>query len=59
MKVSMDDILNAVQADDNLGFCTACGEQVSNVESDARRYECEVCGEHMVYGAEELLLMLG
>ena len=34
---------------DNPGFCTACG-------ADARGYECEECGAHAVYGAEELLL---
>jgi predicted RNA-binding Zn-ribbon protein involved in translation (DUF1610 family) len=43
---------------DNPGFCTACGEEVEGVEPDARNYECEVCGERKVYGAEELLIML-
>jgi CRISPR/Cas system-associated protein Cas10 (large subunit of type III CRISPR-Cas system) len=28
------------------------------VEPDARKYECEVCGEPGVYGAEELLMVL-
>jgi predicted RNA-binding Zn-ribbon protein involved in translation (DUF1610 family) len=41
---------------DNPGFCVACGSEVEDVEPDAREYECEVCGEHQVYGAEELLL---
>lgn len=27
-------------------------------EPDARRYECEECGERGVYGTEELLLHL-
>jgi len=39
------------------GFCIACGAEASRVEPDARGYECESCGEHKVYGAEELLLM--
>jgi predicted RNA-binding Zn-ribbon protein involved in translation (DUF1610 family) len=43
---------------DNPGFCTACGEEVDGVEPDARKYECEHCGEHAVYGADELVLML-
>ena len=56
--LSTDEIIAAVQADDNLGFCLACGEEASGVEPDARGYECEVCGEEEVYGAEELLLRL-
>jgi hypothetical protein len=31
---------------------------VDGVEPDARRYECEVCGEHGVFGADELLVHL-
>ena len=43
---------------DNPGFCTACGAEAEGVEPDARRYECESCGERAVFGAEELLMML-
>lgn len=43
---------------DNPGFCTCCGTDAEGVEPDARRYECEACGENGVYGAEELLLRL-
>ena len=43
---------------DNPGFCIACGEEQDGCEPDARRYECESCGAHRVYGAEELLLYL-
>jgi hypothetical protein len=40
------------------GFCTACGEWTcGGCEPDARRYECESCGERAVYGAQELLFM--
>lgn len=40
------------------GFCIGCREITSsNVEPDARRYACESCGEHAVYGIEEALLM--
>ena len=42
---------------DDPGFCTACGAEVDGVEPDAERYECESCGEHQVYGAEQLLFM--
>ena len=43
---------------DNPGFCLGCGNEAEGVEPDAREYLCEACGEHRVYGAEELLLML-
>ena len=43
---------------DNPGFCIKCGAEAEGVEPDARRYECEVCGEDGVYGADELLLMM-
>lgn len=38
------------------GFCIACGTETIHVEPDARMYECDVCGEHAVFGAEELLM---
>lgn len=41
---------------DGEGFCLACGNTQS-AEPDACRYKCETCGEHKVYGAEELALM--
>lgn len=41
---------------DNPGFCIACGEDAEGCEPDARRYECELCGERKVYGADELAL---
>ena len=56
-KVTIKQVIAAIEADDNLGFCTACGAEAYCVEPDAREYECESCGEHKVYGAEELLLM--
>lgn len=57
-KPSLEDVLEAVEADDNSGFCLACGEQAYGVEPDAREYECESCGEAQVCGAEECLIML-
>ena len=44
---------------DNPGICIACGEDQGGCEPDAREYECESCGEKQVFGAEELLFMLG
>lgn len=55
-KVTLEQVVAAVEQDDNLGFCLACGAEAFNVEPDARRYTCESCGAPRVYGAEELLL---
>ena len=47
----------AIEEDCGAGFCLACGESEHDpIEPDARRYQCEACGEHKVYGAEELML---
>lgn len=58
--VTPDRIAQAVQRGwstlDNPGICIACGEDADGCEPDARRYECECCGERQVYGAEELLM---
>ena len=54
---TLDQVMTAAEADDNLGFCLDCGEEHSNIEPDARRYKCEACGELRVYGAEEILIM--
>jgi len=43
---------------DNPGLCIACGEDADGCEPDARRYECEACGERGVYGAQELAIMM-
>ena len=56
-KPTMNQVLEAVESDDHLGFCLACGEESHGVEPDARRYKCESCGEHKVFGAEEILVM--
>jgi hypothetical protein len=42
---------------DNTGFCSYCEDFTNDgVEPDAQEYECEVCGQDTVYGAEEALL---
>ncbi len=44
---------------DNPGFCLSCGAESDACEPDARKYQCLSCGEHNVFGAEEVLMMLG
>ena len=39
------------------GRCLGCGATADGVEPDAREYLCDECGEHQIYGIEELLLM--
>lgn len=39
------------------GFCIECGALRDCCEPDAREYECEECGRHAVYGAEEIAIM--
>ena len=57
--ITVDRVLGAVERQrttlDNPGFCIACGQDADGCEPDARRYECESCGERAVYGAEELM----
>jgi predicted RNA-binding Zn-ribbon protein involved in translation (DUF1610 family) len=60
--VTLDRVVAAVrrynETTDNPGICIACGADAEDVEPDARAYECDHCGSHRVYGAEELLMML-
>jgi ribosomal protein S27AE len=62
MKVHKDITLNRIMSEmfgtESPGFCINCGEDAMNVEPDAERYECGICGDKTVYGAEQLLLML-
>lgn len=60
MKINEDQLLAAVHENmfglGNIGFCVACGAEHDGCEPDARYYECEVCGERRVFGAEEILI---
>jgi len=58
-KITVDMLQLAVESGEDMGFCVACGVAAYGIEPDARRYECEECGDDTVYGAEELLLMKG
>jgi len=58
-KITVARVMRAVEADGYLGFCLACGATAHGVEPDARDYTCEECGQPKVYGAEEVLMMVG
>lgn len=55
MMFNLEDIESAMEC--YCGFCIACGAERDSCEPDARNYECYDCGEHQVFGAEELLIM--
>ena len=62
--VSIERVMEALSDGDlqceYYGFCIKCGTEHTGVEPDACNYPCEneECGEHQVFGAEELLFML-
>lgn len=57
-RITMQQIEDAVRADNMTGFCLACGMEQGPVEPDAEEYICEGCGEDKVSGAEQILLRL-
>lgn len=42
--------------DNYYGLCISCGFEQEGVEPDGRKYECDECGKHAVYGIHELLI---
>lgn len=54
--ITTERVYKAVKLDEDIGICTACGEEQDGCEPDARNYTCESCGEEAVFGAEELLI---
>lgn len=56
-KITIEQIVEAIESGEYVGFCIACGAEAYGVEPDAREYACEECGAKKVYGAEELLFM--
>jgi hypothetical protein len=55
--ITIEQIMEAIESRDSVGFCLNCGAEACGVEPDARKYKCDECGANKVYGAEELLLM--
>ena len=60
--LNIDEVLDAAKRGlydlDNPGFCIKCGFEQDGCEPDAREYRCENCGEHAVFGAEELIIYI-
>lgn len=58
-KIDIGAVIAAAEGDEYVGFCLACGAERYGVEPDGRKYECEECGAEKVYGAQEILLVIG
>lgn len=56
--ITAERVIQAIQNDDNTGFCRECGAEAQGVEPDATGYECEECGMMAVSGAEEFIFEL-
>ena len=56
--ITIHRVVEAIEEDDHIGFCISCGARSYGVEPDAEEYDCEICEESSVYGAEELLLYI-
>ena len=54
---TLEQVTEAIEQDDNLGFCVHCGEEQGGCEPDAENYECENCGALGVFGAEQILIL--
>jgi len=55
--ISIDDVCEALSADEDLGWCTACGSE-HTVEADARNVRCDCCGALAVQGAHGIVALL-
>ena len=42
---------------DITGFCLGCGNDCLGIEPDATKRRCDNCGEFLVYGIEQLVML--
>lgn len=56
--IDLDQVMQACESNDCIGFCIECGSEQYGCEPDARNYKCEDCGAKKVFGAEEILMMI-
>ena len=47
-----------IARNEDAGICLMCHSVQYGCEPDARLYECEDCGEHLVFGIEEIMMMV-
>ena len=54
--IPLDELMEAMQTDEMVGWCINCGCRHEPVEPDARKYTCEACEKPAVYGASEIIM---
>lgn len=58
MRIVISEEELSLAVEDHLGWCTVCKEFTHDTcEPDASEYECPVCFQRTVYGAENALIM--
>lgn len=59
IRISEEELSDMLCGLGNPGACISCGylEEYAGCEPDAREYPCPECGEHTLYGLEEVLMM--
>ena len=53
--ITAEQLLAAVDADADMGFCVVCGAEHFGIAPDAQNCPCLECGNCKVYGAADLL----
>ena len=56
--VTLAQVMEALEADDDRGFCFTCGERECEDAPEAQKNVCKSCGGRAVYIAEELFMAL-
>lgn len=60
--ITLDRVMKSVEnrrmSTNDSGICISCGFDQDGCEPDARKLECELCGEKAVYGVEDLFMEL-
>ena len=57
MPLDLDLIMDSIDNDEQTGYCISCGAEHSSCEPDMEKGCCEQCGQHTVFGAEQILLL--
>ena len=54
LKLRLSDVINA--DDECIGFCVDCGCDSEGCEPDLCRGKCPSCGQHQLYGIQQIML---
>ena len=56
MNIDFERVMEAIDGDEQIGFCIACGSESERIEPDARNCKCESCHSYKAFGAEQILI---